>query len=127
MMRLSFGAWGLCAFALISVAQAEVIDLVVDPRDRVVSAPGQPFHGKAYWLALSQCAGPYRSIFAEYADTAIAAGFAHDEAKKAKFAPLSLEMQAASNSFLSASNGFLAMDRGIFAWRSQSYKYSDDV
>ncbi len=30
-----------------------------DKRDRIVAAPGTPFHGKAYWQATAQCGGIY--------------------------------------------------------------------
>src|SRR5690242_8146214 len=30
-----------------------------DKRDTVIAAPGSPYHGRAYWVALAQCGGVY--------------------------------------------------------------------
>ena len=44
-----------------------------DKRDRVVTAPGTPFTGRAYWQAAAQCGGIYFRLNTLYSDAAISA------------------------------------------------------
>ena len=44
-----------------------------DKRDRVVTAPGSPFNGRAYWQAVAQCGGIYFKLNTAYSDAAISA------------------------------------------------------
>ena len=44
-----------------------------DKRDRVVSAPGTAFNGKAWWQAAATCGGIYFKLGTVYSDAAIRA------------------------------------------------------
>lgn len=44
-----------------------------DKRDRVVTASGSAFHGKAYWQAAAQCGGVYFKLGTLYSESAIRA------------------------------------------------------
>ena len=85
-----------------------------DKRDRIVTAPGTPFNGRAYWQAAAQCGGIYFQLNTLYSDAAISAKVIKPD--PAAFARLSKEAEAASVSattFFDVSERFLVADRKL--------------
>jgi hypothetical protein len=85
-----------------------------DKRDRVVTAPGTPFHGRAYWQAAAQCGGIYFKLNSVYSDAAIAAKVIKPD--PAAYTRLSKEAETASMAatrFFEASEHFLVADRKL--------------
>lgn len=85
-----------------------------DKRDRVVSAPGTPFNGKAYWQATAQCGGIYFKLGTVYSDAAIKAKVVKPD--PAAYAQLTKEADGASRTatvFFEAAERFLIADRKL--------------
>lgn len=85
-----------------------------DKRDRVVSAPGTPFHGRAYWQATAQCGGIYFKLGTVYSDAAIRAKVVKPD--PAAYAQLTKEANGASKTataFFEAAERFLIADRKL--------------
>lgn len=85
-----------------------------DKRDRVVAAPGTPFHGKAYWQAAAQCGGTYFKLGTFYSDAAIKAKVIKPD--PAAYASASRNADVASRTataFFEAAEHFLIADRKI--------------
>jgi hypothetical protein len=85
-----------------------------DKRDRVVTAPGTLFHGRAYWQAAAQCGGIYFKLNTAYSEAAISAKVIKPD--PAAFTKLSKEAEEASVTatvFFDASERFLIADRKL--------------
>lgn len=85
-----------------------------DKRDRVVSAPGTPFNGKAYWQATAQCGGIYFKLGTLYSDAAIKAKVVKPD--PATYAQMTKEAEGASRTataFFEAAERFLIVDRKL--------------
>jgi hypothetical protein len=85
-----------------------------DKRDRVVSASGTPFHGRAYWQATAQCGGVYFKLATVYSDGAIRAKVVKPD--PAAYAQLTKDADGASKSataFFDAAERFLIADRKL--------------
>lgn len=85
-----------------------------DKRDRVVSAPGTAFNGKAWWQAAATCGGVYFKLGAVYSDAAIRAKVVKPD--PAAYASLTKEADAASRTataFFDAAERFLIADRKV--------------
>ncbi len=83
-----------------------------DKRDRVVTAPGTPFNGRAFWQAAAQCGGIYFRLNTLYSDAAISAKVIKPD--PVAFTKLSKEADGASASattFYDVSERFLVTDR----------------
>jgi hypothetical protein len=86
----------------------------VDRRDRVVSAPGTPFNGRAYWQAAAQCGGTYFKLGTLHSEAAVRAKVVRPD--PAAFASLTKDMGAANRSatvFFEAAERFLIADRKL--------------
>jgi hypothetical protein len=111
--------------ALASVAQAQTKSRAktreqpaaatpADKRDRVVAAPGTPFHGKAYWQATAQCGGIYFKLGTVYSDSAIRAKVVKPD--PAAYVQFTKDANGASRSatvFFDAAERFLIADRKL--------------
>jgi hypothetical protein len=53
--------------------QAAPAPAPVDRRDRLVSAPGTPFNGRAYWQVAAQCGGTYFKLGTLHSEAAVRA------------------------------------------------------
>ena len=85
-----------------------------DKRDRVVSAPGTPFHGRAYWQATAQCGGVYFKLGTAYSDAAIRAKVVKpDPAAYAQFTKEANGASRAATAFFEAAERFLVADRKL--------------
>ena len=85
-----------------------------DRRDRVVAAPGTPFHGRAYWQATAQCGGIYFRLNTIYADAAITAKVIKpDPAAYTKFTKDAEDAATTATTFLDVSERFLVADRKV--------------
>jgi hypothetical protein len=85
-----------------------------DKRDRAVTAPGTPFHNRAYWQAAAQCGGIYFKLNTLYSEAAITAKVVKPD--PAAYTRLSKEADAASTkatTFFDVSERFLAADRKL--------------
>ena len=85
-----------------------------DKRDRVVTAPGTPFHGRAYWQAAAQCGGIYFKLNSVYSEAAISAKVIKPD--PAAYTRLSKQAETASMAatrFFEASEQFLVVDRKL--------------
>jgi hypothetical protein len=85
-----------------------------DRRDRVVNAPGTPFHGRAFWQAAAQCGGIYFKLGTQYSEQAISAKVIKPD--PAAYTRLTREADAASAAatrFFEASENFLLADRKL--------------
>ena len=85
-----------------------------DKRDRVVSAPGTPFHGRAYWQATAQCGGIYFKLGTVYSDAAVKAKVVKPDPPA--YAQLTREADGASRTataFFEAAERFLIADRKL--------------
>jgi hypothetical protein len=86
----------------------------VDKRDRVVTAPGTPFHGRAFWQAAAQCGGIYFKINSVYSEAAISAKVIKPD--PAAYQRLTKQAETASQTatmFFDASEHFLVADRKL--------------
>lgn len=86
----------------------------VDRRDRVVSAPGIPFNGRAYWQAAAQCGGTYFKLGTLHSDAAVRAKVVKPD--PAAYASLTKNAGAANRSataFFEAAERFLIADRKL--------------
>jgi hypothetical protein len=86
----------------------------VDKRDRVVTAPGTPFNGRAYWQAAAQCGGIYFRIGTIQSDAAARAKVVKPD--PAAFASLTKDADAANRTataFFEAAERFLIADRKL--------------
>jgi hypothetical protein len=86
----------------------------VDRRDRVVSAPGTPFNGRAYWQAAAQCGGTYFKLGTLHSEAAVRAKVVRPD--PAAFRSLTKDMGAANRSataFFEAAERFLIADRKL--------------
>jgi len=86
----------------------------VDRRDRLVSAPGTPFNGRAYWQAAAQCGGLYFRVGTLQSEAAVRAKVVRPD--PAAFASLSKDAGAANRSataFFEAAERFLIADRKL--------------
>jgi hypothetical protein len=85
-----------------------------DKRDRLVNAPGMPFHGRPYWQALAQCGGIYFKLNTLYAYAAIQAKVVKpDAAANARFSKQSDAARRTATAFFEAAERFLIADRGV--------------
>ena len=85
-----------------------------DKRDRVVTAPGTPFNGRAFWQAAAQCGGIYFRLNTLYSDAAISAKVIKPD--PAAFTKLSRDADGASvnaTAFFDVSERFLVADRKV--------------
>ena len=85
-----------------------------DKRDRVVTAPGTPFNGRAFWQAAAQCGGIYFRLNTLYSDAAISAKVIKPD--PAAYTRLSKEADGASataTTFFDVSERFLVADRKV--------------
>lgn len=85
-----------------------------DKRDRVVTAPGTPFNGRAFWQAAAQCGGIYFRLNTLYSDAAITAKVIRPD--PAAFTRLSKDADGASvnaTAFFDVSERFLVADRKV--------------
>jgi len=85
-----------------------------DKRDRVVTAPGTPFNGRAFWQAAAQCGGIYFRLNTLYSDAAISAKVIKPD--PAAFTRLSRDADGASvnaTAFFDVSERFLVADRKV--------------
>lgn len=87
-----------------------------DKRDTVVNAPGTPFHGRAYWQALSQCGGVYFRLGTLYEEAAIQAqmrtGKIDPKAGGDLLTRASMARRKATQFYVGSEN-FLMADRGM--------------
>jgi hypothetical protein len=85
-----------------------------DKRDRVVSAPGTVFNGKAYWQATAQCGGIYFRLGTVYSDSAIRAKVIKpDPAAYTSFTKDADSANKTATAFFDASERFLIADRKL--------------
>jgi hypothetical protein len=94
--------------------QAAPAPIPGDRRDRVVTAPGTPFHGRAYWQAAAQCGGIYFKLNSAYSEQAISAKVIRPD--PAAYTRLSKQAETASMAatrFFEASEQFLVVDRKL--------------
>jgi hypothetical protein len=85
-----------------------------DKRDRIVTAPGTPFHGRAYWQAAAQCGGIYFKLNSVYSDAAISAKVIKpDPAAYTRFTKEAEAASIAATRFYEASEYFLVADRKL--------------
>jgi len=85
-----------------------------DKRDRLVTAPGTPFNGRAFWQAAAQCGGIYFRLNTLYSDAAISAKVIKPD--PAAFTKLSKDADGASvnaTAFFDVSERFLVADRKV--------------
>jgi hypothetical protein len=85
-----------------------------DKRDRVVSAPGTAFNGKAWWQAAATCGGIYFKLGTVYSDAAIHAKVVKPD--RAAYASLTKDADGASKTataFFDAAERFLVADRKL--------------
>jgi hypothetical protein len=86
----------------------------VDKRDRVVVAPGTPFHGRAYWLALAQCGGIYFKLRSFETDAVIRAKVIKpNPTELAAFTKKADAAAGAATWFFDAAERVLTVDRKI--------------
>lgn len=94
--------------------QAAPATAPVDRRDRLVSAPGSPFNGRAYWQAAAQCGGTYFKLGTLHSEAAVRAKVVKPD--PAAYASLSKDAGAANRSatvFFEAAERFLVADRKL--------------
>lgn len=85
-----------------------------DKRDRVVALPGSPFHGRPFWLALSQCGGIYFKLNTLYSDAAIQTKVVKpDAAASARFTKQADEVSKTATAFFVGAERFLVADRSL--------------
>ncbi len=84
-----------------------------DKRDRVVAAPGTPFHGKAYWQAAAQCGGIYFKIRTVYSDEAAKAKVKPDLPAYERLSKSADTASQAATAFFEAAERFLIADRKV--------------
>jgi hypothetical protein len=85
-----------------------------DKRDRVVTAPGTPFHSRAYWQAAAQCGGMYFKLNSVYSEAAISAKVIKpDPAAYTRFSKEAEAASIAATRFFEASEHFLVADRKL--------------
>jgi hypothetical protein len=85
-----------------------------DKRDRLVTAPGTPFNGRAFWQAAAQCGGIYFRLNTLYSEAAISAKVIKPD--PAAFTKLSKDADGASanaTTFFDVSERFLIADRKV--------------
>jgi hypothetical protein len=86
----------------------------VDKRDRVVSAPGMPYNGRAYWQAAAQCGGIYFKLGVIHSDAAVRAKVVKPD--PSTYASLTKDADTARRSataFFEAAERFLIADRKL--------------
>jgi hypothetical protein len=85
-----------------------------DKRDRLVNAPGTPFHGRPYWQALAQCGGIYFKLNTLYANAAIHAKVVKpDPPANARFSKQSNTARRTATIFFEATERILMADRSV--------------
>ena len=85
-----------------------------DKRDRVVTAPGTPFNGRAYWQAAAQCGGIYFRLTALYSDAAISAKVTKpDPTAYTRFSKQADGASTQATTFFEAAEQFLIADRKL--------------
>jgi hypothetical protein len=85
-----------------------------DKRDRLVTAPGSPFNGRAYWQAVAQCGGIYFKLNTAYSDAAVSAKVIRpDPAAYTRFTKEAETAAMAATVFFDAAEGFLVTDRKL--------------
>lgn len=85
-----------------------------DKRDRVVTAPGTPFHGKAYWQAAAQCGGIFFKLGTVYSDAAIRAKVIKpDPAAYTRFTKQADDANKTATAYFDAAERFLMADRKL--------------
>lgn len=86
----------------------------IDKRDSVVAAPGSPFNGRPYWLALAQCGGIYFKLNVLYTDAAVHARVVKpDPRANAEFTKKLTEAIKTATTYFDGAEHFLMADRGI--------------
>ena len=94
--------------------QAAPAQAPIDRRDRVVTAPGTPFNGRAYWQAAAQCGGAYFKLGTLHSEAAVRAKVVRPD--PTAFASLTRDMGAANRSataLFEAAERFLIADRKL--------------
>ncbi len=84
-----------------------------EKRDRLVAAPGTPFHGKAYWQAAAQCGGIYFKIGTIYADGAAKAKVKPDPTAYTQLSSSANTANRAATAFFESAERFLIADRRL--------------
>lgn len=87
-----------------------------DKRDRMVNAAGTPFHGRAYWLALSQCGGIYFRLGTLYEEAAIQAQIRAGKQNPkigSDFLSRAAAARKTATSFFVGAENFLMADRSL--------------
>jgi hypothetical protein len=85
-----------------------------DPRDSVVSAPGNTFNRRPYWQALGQCGGIYFRLTELYMDSAFKARVVKpDKAADTRLSKSGNEARRIATTFFTAAERFLIADRGV--------------
>jgi len=85
-----------------------------EKRDRVVTAPGNPFNGKAYWIATAQCGGIHFRLSALYTEAGITAKVVKpDRAAYDRLTKQSTEATRTATAYFDAAERFLIADRGL--------------
>jgi hypothetical protein len=85
-----------------------------DKRDRMVSAPGTPVNGRAYWQAAAQCGGLYFKIGSIHSEAAVRAKVIKpDPAAYAAFNKNAATANRAATRFFEAAERFLIADRKL--------------
>lgn len=85
-----------------------------DKRDRVISAPGTAFNGRAYWQAAAQCGGIYFKLGTVYSDSAVRAKVVKpDPAAYASFTKDADNANKTATAFFEAAERFLIADRKL--------------
>lgn len=88
--------------------------VTADKRDSVVAAPGSPFDGRAYWLALSQCGGIYFKLNTLYTDAAVRARITKPDPKaNAEYTKGLNDAIRTTTTYYVAAERFLMTDRAI--------------
>src|SRR5437016_3086637 len=85
---------------------------VADPRDRTITAPGNPLNGRPYWEVLARCGGVYLALSASDTADIMVGKQKNREATWAKFHGNRAgdALTDAGLLFLSGADGFLIED-----------------
>lgn len=85
-----------------------------DKRDSLVAAPGTPYHGRAYWLALAQCGGIYFRLNTLYSEAAIQTKVVKpDAAASARYTKEADGASKTATAYFVSAERFLTSDRGL--------------
>jgi hypothetical protein len=85
-----------------------------DKRDSIIAAPGSPYNGHAYWVALAQCGGIYFKLNTLYTDVAVRARVIKPDPKaNAEYTKDLNEAIRTATAYFDGAERFLMTDRGI--------------